>query len=422
MKKTIFSVMMAFAAGLFVSCTTAAPKVTLQGASASDSLAYAFGVAQSQGAKDYLAGRMGVDTTYMNKFVEGVIDGANADDKKNAYFVGEMIGQQVVNEIIPAVNRELFAGKEGKGLNEKKFTRAFLSGVTEKGMKMTLDEAQAQAMSLMTTIRENNDSTASLKAEIDSLSDAMGLAQTQGLKNYVVRGMGVDTLYYSEFAKGVKAGIKIGESAKMDAFFAGVGVGQGMVHQTIPALSREFFGNEAELISKDYLLAGFVAGATEKKLLIHPMEAQQMFVALMDKVQAERMEAQFGANRAQGVAYLDSIAQTEGVVKTESGLCYKVLKAGKGAVPTSTDKVKVHYRGTLIDGTEFDSSYSRNEPSTFRADQVIAGWTEALTMMPVGSKWMLYIPQEFAYGDRDLGTIKPFSALVFEVELLEIEK
>jgi FKBP-type peptidyl-prolyl cis-trans isomerase FklB len=147
-----------------------------------------------------------------------------------------------------------------------------------------------------------------------------------------------------------------------------------------------------------------------------------MFVALMDKVQAERMEAQFGANRAQGVAYLDSIAQTEGVVKTESGLCYKVLKAGKGAVPTSTDKVKVHYRGTLIDGTEFDSSYSRNEPSTFRADQVIAGWTEALTMMPVGSKWMLYIPQELAYGDRDLGTIKPFSALVFEVELLEIEK
>ena len=109
-------------------------------------------------------------------------------------------------------------------------------------------------------------------------------------------------------------------------------------------------------------------------------------------------------------------------MKTESGLCYKVITKGKGATPTATDRVKVHYRGTLIDGTEFDSSYSRNEPTVFAANRVIAGWTEALTMMPVGSKWMLYIPQELAYGSENKGTIKPFSALVFEVELLEIEK
>ena len=107
-------------------------------------------------------------------------------------------------------------------------------------------------------------------------------------------------------------------------------------------------------------------------------------------------------------------------MKTESGLCYKVITEGKGAIPANTDKVKVHYRGTLINGEEFDSSYSRNEPTTFGANQVISGWTEALTMMPVGSKWMLYIPYELAYGSRDLGQIKPFSTLVFEVELLEI--
>ena len=140
------------------------------------------------------------------------------------------------------------------------------------------------------------------------------------------------------------------------------------------------------------------------------------------QLQQEQFEKQYGDNKAQGEAFLASIAATEGVVKTESGLCYKVITEGKGAVPTLTDKVKVHYRGTLIDGTEFDSSYSRNEPTTFGANQVIAGWTEALTMMPVGSKWMLYIPQELAYGSRDLGTIKPFSTLVFEVELLEIVK
>ena len=118
----------------------------------------------------------------------------------------------------------------------------------------------------------------------------------------------------------------------------------------------------------------------------------------------------------------------EGVVTTESGLQYKVITEGKGAIPQSTDKVKVHYKGTLIDGTEFDSSYSRKDkdgnpqPSTFRANQVIKGWTEALTSMPVGSKWELYIPQDLAYGSQDTGTIPPFSTLIFEVELLSIEK
>ena len=101
---------------------------------------------------------------------------------------------------------------------------------------------------------------------------------------------------------------------------------------------------------------------------------------------------------------------------------YKIIKEGKGAVPTDSSKVKVNYKGTLIDGTQFDSSYDRKEPTTFRANQVIKGWTEALTMMPVGSKWELYIPQDLAYGAREAGQIKPFSTLIFEVELVGIEK
>ena len=102
---------------------------------------------------------------------------------------------------------------------------------------------------------------------------------------------------------------------------------------------------------------------------------------------------------------------------------YKIIKEGNGAVPTDSSKVKVNYKGTLIDGTQFDSSYDRKEPTTFRANQVIKGWTEALTMMPVGSKWELYIPQDLAYGARESGgQIKPFSTLIFEVELLSIEK
>ena len=413
MKKTIFSVV-ALAAGLFMSCTSV-PKANLEGASKADSLAYAIGVAQTQGLQDYLMGRMGVDTTYMNQFVDGLLKGVNADEKKNAYYAGTQIGQQVVSQIIPGVTGELFAGKEGE-LNKKNFTDAFIAGVTEKNLKMSPVEAQAQA------IKANNDSTANLKAQIDTFSYAMGLAQTQGLMNFVVYRMGVDTLYMGDFVKGLKAGIKAGESAKQTAFNAGIQVGQQVTNQIIPGVSYEVFGSTDQLINKDLFLAGFFSGITGKNLLMDPMEAQMTAMALIEELKNERFEEQFGENRAQGVAFLDSIAATEGVVKTESGLCYQVIKKGKGAIPTNTDKVKVHYRGTLIDGTEFDSSYSRNEPTTFRANQVIAGWTEALTMMPVGSKWMLYIPQELAYGSRDMGTIKPFSPLVFEVELLEIEK
>ena len=421
MKKTVFSVAMAFAAGLFVSCTTAAPKVSLTDATKADSLAYAIGISQTQGLKDYLVNRMDVDTTYMGEFVNGVLDGVNADAKKNAYLSGAQIGQQVVNQMIPGITREIFVGKKGE-INKKNFTNAFVAGTTEKGMKMTFDEAQNKAMELMTAIRTNNDSTANLKAQVDTFSYAMGLAQTQGLKNFIVYRMGVDTTYMADFVKGLKTGIKDGDNAKKGALYAGVQIGQQIANQMIPGISYEVYGNEDELISKDFFLAGFLAGVTEKNMAMQPMDAQMAAMTLMEDIKNERFEQQFGAVKAQGVAFLDSIAATEGVVKTESGLCYKVITAGKGAVPALTDKVKVHYRGTLIDGTEFDSSYSRNEPTTFGANQVIAGWTEALTMMPVGSKWMLYIPQELAYGSRDLGTIKPFSTLVFEVELLEIVK
>ena len=131
---------------------------------------------------------------------------------------------------------------------------------------------------------------------------------------------------------------------------------------------------------------------------------------------------QFGENKAAGEKFLAENATKEGVKTTESGLQYKVIKQGKGAIPTDKNTVKVHYKGTLIDGTEFDSSYSRKEPSSFPVTGVIKGWTEALTMMPVGSKWELYIPQELAYGSRNQSKIKPFSTLVFEVELLEIVK
>jgi FKBP-type peptidyl-prolyl cis-trans isomerase FklB len=141
------------------------------------------------------------------------------------------------------------------------------------------------------------------------------------------------------------------------------------------------------------------------------------------RITERALEARYADNKAAGEKFLAENKTKEGVVTTESGLQYKIITEGKGAIPAKTDRVSVNYKGTLIDGTEFDSSYKNNKPAVFGASQVIPGWTEALTMMPVGSKWELYIPQDLAYGSRETGSqIKPFSTLIFEVELVGIEK
>ena len=126
--------------------------------------------------------------------------------------------------------------------------------------------------------------------------------------------------------------------------------------------------------------------------------------------------------KAAGKNFLDENATKEGITVLPSGLQYKVLQQGDGPVAEATDRVKVHYEGRLIDGTVFDSSYKRGEPATFAPSQVIKGWTEALTMMPVGSKWQLYIPQELGYGSRQSGPIPAYSTLIFDVEVLGIEQ
>ena len=153
------------------------------------------------------------------------------------------------------------------------------------------------------------------------------------------------------------------------------------------------------------------------------MKAQEYMRTQMDAIKEKATAEKYADNKAAGEKFLTENKTKEGVVTTPSGLQYKIITKGTGEIPADSSKVKVNYKGTLIDGTEFDSSYKRNEPSTFRANQVIKGWTEALTMMPVGSKWELYIPQELAYGARETGgPIKPFSTLIFEVELVGIEK
>ena len=263
---------------------------------------------------------------------------------------------------------------------------------------------------------------AKLKTDIDSLSYSIGMAETQGLKGYLTGRLDVDTAYMAEFIKGLNEGAN--KTSKKDiAYMAGLQIGQQISNQMMKGINQELFaGDSTKTISKDNFMAGFIAGTLEKGGVMTMEAAQEYTRTAMETIKAKAMEEKYADNKAAGEKFLAENKTKEGVKTTESGLQYKVITEGKGEIPADTCKVKVNYKGTLIDGTEFDSSYKRNEPATFRANQVIKGWTEALTMMPVGSKWELYIPQELAYGSRESGQIKPFSTLIFEVELVGIEK
>ena len=261
-----------------------------------------------------------------------------------------------------------------------------------------------------------------LNNEIDSLSYMMGISNTQGLDQYLTMQMGVDTTYMADFIKGVKEGIHM-SSAKEAARLAGLQIGRQVGTDIVSRINESLFGNDStQNLNKDNFVAGFISALEKKNGLPSMTEATSYVDTHAKSIKDKALEAKYAENKAAGEKFLAENATKEGVQTTPSGLQYKVIKQGKGAVPTNKNTVKVHYKGTLIDGTEFDSSYSRNEPSSFPVTGVIKGWTEALTMMPVGSKWELYIPQELAYGTRNQSKIKPFSTLVFEVELLEIVK
>jgi FKBP-type peptidyl-prolyl cis-trans isomerase FklB len=154
---------------------------------------------------------------------------------------------------------------------------------------------------------------------------------------------------------------------------------------------------------------------------ISPEQAKEVMSAMQQRERQQQAE-RAKKNKAAGEAFLKENKEKQGVVELPSGLQYKIIQQGKGEKPTASDTVVVNYRGTLVDGTEFDSSYERGEPVTFKADKVIPGWQEALKLMPVGSKWQVVIPPKLAYGERGAGhLIGPDETLIFDIELLEIK-
>ncbi|MBP3229765.1 MAG: FKBP-type peptidyl-prolyl cis-trans isomerase [Prevotella sp.] len=263
---------------------------------------------------------------------------------------------------------------------------------------------------------------ANLKSDIDSMSYAIGMAQTQGLKEYLVERMGVDTAYMDQFIKGLNEGANAGDNKQRAAYYAGIQIGQQISNQMVKGINHEVFGNDStQTISLKNFLAGFISGTTGKKGLMTVEQAQTVAQQKMEAVKSAVMEKEYGANKVAGEKYLANYKKGADVKSLESGVAYKVIKEGTGIIPKDTSMVKVNYEGKTIDGKVFDSSYKRGEPLKLRANQVISGWTEVLTRMPVGSTWEVVIPQDKAYGSRKQGEIDPFSTLIFKIELLGVE-
>ena len=256
---------------------------------------------------------------------------------------------------------------------------------------------------------------------IDTFSYLLGKANTQGLTEYLTHRMGVDAAYLSDFVKGFQQTELTEADKKEKARLAGVEIRSQVENQVIAQANKQV-NDSVDVLNKALFVQGFQDGITSSNMTISMDSVQTIVRKQMEYYHKVKMEKKYGANRIAGEEFLKKNAKADSIQTTASGLQYKIITKGTGEIPQATDKVKVNYEGHLIDGTEFDSSYKRNQPATFAANQVIKGWTEALTMMPVGSKWMLYIPQQLAYGDREQGKIPPFSTLIFTVELLEIVK
>ena len=327
-----------------------------------------------------------------------------------------------ISQAVKEFEKNGLAGNKSWTINEKIFFQGLVNGVYGDTTVMKSDEARQYFQEAYMQSREdstelgklvkakcpNKAKTISLSNKIDSLNYAFGLLNGSEIAMYVLAndttGKGNET-----FIKAINAGLKSGYDYPQL-----VQMGEN-IGKTIKAQSEEGLIGVAELSTNFELIKqGFINGM--KNYGEWPMEAANGYIqTAIDNIK-------YGETKAQGEEFLAANKLREGVITIESGLQYEVIKLGKGPKPTADSKVKVHYHGTLIDGTVFDSSVDRGEPIEFNLNQVIKGWTEGVQLMPVGSKYKFYIPQDLGYGSRATGQIPPYSTLIFEVELLGIVK
>ena len=257
-----------------------------------------------------------------------------------------------------------------------------------------------------------------LKNGSDSLSYASGMSFTNGLTTYLKQAHNLDETYMADFLRGLNDMLKADNDPKMKAYAAGMEIAGRLSGSMVEQYKKEFAENNDTIVAT-VLYRGFNDALLNDTTVFDLKDAEKL---LADKNEANKRRKENTYLEVEK-KFLAENATKDSVMTTPSGLQYKIIKKGTGDIPKANDEVLVHYEGRLLDGTVFDASRKHGDkPLQFRANQVIKGWTEALTMMPVGSKWQPFIPYKLAYGDRAAGQIKPYSTLIFDVELVGINK
>jgi FKBP-type peptidyl-prolyl cis-trans isomerase FklB len=283
----------------------------------------------------------------------------------------------------------------------------------------------AALLAVIMTSCGNGTPKADMKGDIDSLCYAIGMSNSRGIQDYLAMQMGIDSAYMDDFVKGLNEGSNVEGDKKKLAYYTGIQIGRQVASQMVAGLNQELFGEDsAQYVSKNNIMAGFVAGTLNDTTFMKMTEAQEYVEKNIQAIKSRQVEKQYAPNKEAGEKFMAEVAKKEGIKQIEeSGVYYEVITEGAGQIPADTSFVQVKYEGTLIDGTVFDGNMDQEKPMTFRCNQVIPGWTMALTHMPAGSKWKVYIPQEMAYGEREAGDkIKPFSTLVFVIDLVSVGK
>lgn len=289
--------------------------------------------------------------------------------------------------------------------------------------------ATAVAATALLGACDNVSPKASIENDVDSLSYEIGLAYSEQAKMIMLRSQ-VDSAYLDEYLKGIKEGVLAEDDKKKMAYYMGLMLGMQSNMQMLQSIEDAAFGNDStRKLSRKNFLAGLGAAMKNKSdfkvngKVISPEEAYQLVDEHVQKLRKASMEKEYADTKKKNEEFMAKNAKAEGVKTLQDGVQYKVIKEGTGAIPADTSSVKVIYEGRTIDGNVFDSSeHMPDKVANFPLKNLIKGFSVALTHMPVGSEWEIYIPWNMAYGELGSRGIPPFSALIFKVTLVDINK
>ncbi len=408
------------AAIAMISCGTNYTGKTVVLTNQNDSMNYALGVVNGVQMKMYqLRNDSSIET--VNEFIDALQRGYDGKvaELSEAGNVGRSIGQAIKN-----AETNGLADNPNWSINQKIFFQGLVNGLHHDTTVMKADDARNyfQAQYQAANVNDSVEPAKVVKAKCvykvktitlnnqnDSINYAFGYLNGDEVARYILLMDSTGQLtkdFITNINKGLTSNVKNPQIVNM-----GEQIGKNIKAQEAQGL----IGEPSLVTDFELIKQGFINGLLGFTEQMDGTQAGEYIQNTMNTIK-------YGTVKEDGEKFLAENALKEGIFTTESGLQYEVIKMGRGKKPAATDKVKVHYHGTLIDGTVFDSSVDRGEPIVFGLNQVIKGWTEGVQLMPIGSKFRFYIPQELGYGSQAAGSIPPYSTLIFEVELLGIEK